>query len=304
MIPDIGCLPLVLALFASTGGLIFSGNDAQEPAPIATVGASVILDLEVDGPAWDLSTPGPRTQDDEVAALVSAQAVLEKRFPGGDIALIPGGKGTRPSLRLVTPAAMDLDLDSARELATTTGDLTLRIEAGPADFAAAGSSREAERARLDAWLKVHPDRQLTAFHALPRINGGPVPEVIWAWRDTADSREPVPLAVESEEDWRFGRGALAKAFLSYDPMGAPALGFDIQESRHAAFKAFTGAHVGERMAVAVGDHILTMPHLNDALRRGGLITGGVSGFTVAEVQSLINVILAPTLDVPLRQVER
>jgi len=86
----------------------------------------------------------------------------------------------------------------------------------------------------------------------------------------------------SPEPFQFSR-----LFKSADDRGRLAIGFSIVKEDQERFEAWTTLLTGSRMAVVIGDRVITAPTINDPLRTGGQITGGNEGFTDEEVQSML-----------------
>lgn len=79
----------------------------------------------------------------------------------------------------------------------------------------------------------------------------------------------------------------SRVFKSADDRGRLTIGFSIASEDQAGFEAWTTSLTGSRIAVVVGDQIVTAPTINDPLRAGGQISGGGEGFTDNEVQSML-----------------
>ena len=84
--------------------------------------------------------------------------------------------------------------------------------------------------------------------------------------------------------------------------GRPTVSQAFNPSGAAAFATFTTAHTGEIMGIVLDDSVLSAPRIDSAITDGqGEISGGFA--TLAEAQSLSNLLNAGALPIPLEQVD-
>ena len=75
------------------------------------------------------------------------------------------------------------------------------------------------------------------------------------------------------------------AFLTHDHRGRAAIGFELVEKEQ--FRAYTGSIVGKRMGIFVDGEFLSAPEVGSPLPGGGVLTGGLDGFTEEEARALV-----------------
>jgi SecD/SecF fusion protein len=215
--------------------------------------------------------------------------------------------GTTKTAHAAGAAITLKNIDPWRTLIENVGNMTFHIAARDQDFENQSDlTAETERAR--AWITANPELDITSYNRLSREEGGP-------WRSSTTEAAlvffPMPntdgitplgqrirgLLVEANPDWRFiGSDLLSGATSpSSDSFGYPAVAFAMKDGRRSAFGDFTGAHIDELMAIVINDEIATMPNIEGQLPGGGIITGGVGGFTPQEVTSLVTVLRSGSL---------
>ncbi len=84
---------------------------------------------------------------------------------------------------------------------------------------------------------------------------------------------------------------LSRVHRTLDINNRPALGFELAAQDQDAFEALTTSLGGSRMAIVVGNRVITAPAFNEPLRLGGQITGGRDGFSEQEVQDLLTALI-------------
>jgi len=94
---------------------------------------------------------------------------------------------------------------------------------------------------------------------------------------------------------------LTDARPSTDPVEGNVVQFTLNNEGARKFKAETGKHVGDFMAIVLDDRVVTAPRLNSAIGRSGQITLG--GGTLQGAQDLALVLRAGALPVPLKVAE-
>ena len=83
------------------------------------------------------------------------------------------------------------------------------------------------------------------------------------------------------------RSYAVRVFASQDDLGLPAIGFELEQAYFQEFGDFTEANQKKRMAILLGERIVTFPQINGRLQGSGVIEGGPGGFTAEEVQALV-----------------
>ena len=111
------------------------------------------------------------------------------------------------------------------------------------------------------------------------------------------------LVVDPKEDRRITGRLLDRAFEQIDPSSGPVVGFRFNTKGGALFQRLTtrykpdpGTGFKSRLAVLLDNQIQSAPTINDVIGAQGIIQGD---YTQEELQSLINVLNAGALEVPL-----
>ena len=167
-----------------------------------------------------------------------------------------------------------------------------------------GTDWVTERTKLDYFALAHPDQALEAFHGMPPEAGGPHPGLRWAtWvaktAEDAQMAESDPgramLTLVQPPRWSFSTSDVARVYASEDRVGFPAVGFELEESRKADFRAFTAHFKGHELAIAIDGQIHTRPTIVQPLPGAGIIQGR---YSEAEMREILAVLRAGEL--PLR----
>lgn len=165
------------------------------------------------------------------------------------------------------------------------GELALRPVATEADLTGTGIDLESERAAVLAWIEAHSGEPLDGLDAELAAREGRSPAVTWhaqrPERDSTAARPPLPLLVPAvlfpSEDWTFDERSLEKAYLTSDPLGYPAVGIVLQDSRHDAFRAFTDRFTGRQLAVVLDGEVLSTAGIEEPLPGRALLRGNLDG---------------------------
>lgn len=83
---------------------------------------------------------------------------------------------------------------------------------------------------------------------------------------------------------------LARVGNAKDSSGRGALFFEIVQSEKEAFGDFTESLIDLRMAIEIEGTVYSAPHVEGRLTSGGVITGGMAGFSKEEVVALLKVL--------------
>lgn len=283
----VGSLQYLIALFTligstllGIGAMLVTAAGGEIPSATAEIRLQVDTDRPLPDGAWVQQTI----------------QTLEARFPGADVAEMAREEGLPKQFTVTGPLeGTDVELG---QLAVATGDLHLRMTASDEDERELGIQLAAEQQKVEAYLTANPGNGVLDYNALGAEEGGSPERLVFALEDNQGAPVPVALMTETSPEWRFDETALSRVFASSDHSGRPALGFDIDPSRRRDFFRFTKAHIGQQLAVVVGDRILTRPNLNSPLEVGGLITGGAlaaQGFWEEDVARFIRILSAPRL---------
>lgn len=254
----------------------------------------------------------------DAVLLARLRAQLQQRLkdaPGGHAIEVPLPRPARPGeaegARLeVTVAGRPAadELAWIRERIERPGRLELAVVAREGDLTRdAGTTLEAERAKLETWLAAHPDATPVAFNAVPPAEGGPHPRLRWGLMRAEEGVEAplldrsLPLLVPTEPTHRFGNADLERVWQTTDQIGYPAVGFRMRPDRAAAFADFTEASVGRQLAVVLDGTVHSAPVLNARLAGTALISGR---FGAEEVQALVRLLRSEALPARLELVEQ
>jgi preprotein translocase subunit SecD len=181
-----------------------------------------------------------------------------------------------------------------RALIENAGELSFYINVNPNELGPA-TDITSERGKVDAWVAANPTRPIRDFNRLSTADGGAAENMLWfPYRTIEGLLIPVTLP---PEEFRFTGEDLENVSVSQDPLGRAAVGFSMKRSRSNAFGEFTGAHVNEQMAIVLNDEVVTNPYLNAPLYGDSIIEGGSGGFTLEEVEFLVQVLRSGQLPV-------
>jgi preprotein translocase subunit SecD len=87
-----------------------------------------------------------------------------------------------------------------------------------------------------------------------------------------------------------------------DSTGARAVGFTLKGTGAKLFGDYTTAHVNEFFAIVLDGTVISAPRIQSAITGGqGIITGGVGGFTGADMNNLVTVLRYGSLPFPVQE---
>ena len=203
--------------------------------------------------------------------------------------------------------------DPWRNRIESTGQMEILMEAKETDvqgFSTIGDgTTPGEKKKAIDWLKANPGASITEYNKrlatenpdspVGRLRFYPNALPASATEETPVADRLETLIVEDPEahpDWSFSGETFERVFPSFDSLGRPAVGFDIQASQTGAFSDFTAEHAEneELMAIVVDDEIVSMPSLEGRLSGGGIIRGI---FTQEEVEQLVRSINSGSLSI-------
>lgn len=110
--------------------------------------------------------------------------------------------------------------------------------------------------------------------------------------------QPLPTT----EQALFSGAEIESANPSTDSNGARAVAFTLKSNGAKLFGDYTAAHVGEFFAIVLDGSVVSAPVIQSAITGGsGIITGGTSGFTAAEMNNLVTVLKYGSLPFPIQE---
>ncbi len=204
------------------------------------------------------------------------------------------------------PAGAPIELiatDPIEQIIENPGTMAFYIVADMDDFQTAGTDLVSERQRVVDWLVAQTGRTTDQFNALTPAEGGArLENLFWFPEKVERGQAPtpeqdrlLPVLRPERDDWRFTGSDLAQVRMASDEYGLPAVGFEMKGAKRPRFGEFTGAHIGRRMAIVLNGEIVVAPTLQAALTGSSVITGGVGGYTVDEVNAMIRVLRSGSL---------
>jgi protein-export membrane protein SecD len=117
--------------------------------------------------------------------------------------------------------------------------------------------------------------------------------------NTATQGQPLP----TQETALFSGAQIDQAYASTDQNGARAVGFKLKGEGSTLFGDYTTKNVGNFFAIVLDGNVVSAPVIQSAITGGsGIITGGTTGFTVAEMNSLVTVLAYGSLPFPIQEV--
>jgi preprotein translocase subunit SecD len=100
----------------------------------------------------------------------------------------------------------------------------------------------------------------------------------------------------------FGGDQIDQAYPTTDQTGLRAVGFRLKSTGSQLFADYTSKHVGEFFAIVLDGSVVSAPVIQSAITGGtGIITGGGTGFTAAQMNNLITVLNYGSLPFPLKE---
>ncbi len=117
--------------------------------------------------------------------------------------------------------------------------------------------------------------------------------------NTATQGQPLP----TQETALFSGAEIDQAYASTDDKGARAVGFKLKSKGATLFGDYTSKNVGNFFAIVLDGNVVSAPVIQSAITGGsGIITGGTTGFTVAEMNDLVTVLAYGSLPFPIQEV--
>jgi SecD/SecF fusion protein len=187
------------------------------------------------------------------------------------------------------------DTASLKRLLRGSGVLSFHILATDVDPQRLAEMRErlaTQGPRLRAgdelrWFRAARDEGET----YPTATVGPDGEVyLLAWVTDERSLD------DGDPEW-----GLTGARQTQDERGLMAVSFSFDAMGGDLFGDLSGSNIGRPLAIVLDDAIISAPNLNSRITANGIITGGETGFTNAEVTYLVNTLNAGALPAKLSE---
>jgi SecD/SecF fusion protein len=282
-----------LGLDLSGGSRIVYGVDFKEAVEKGTIGVN---------------------EDPQMLLQQTAQ-VFQRRLDGSGMADIPIYPQGENQLVVELPNFSDEEVEAIKKTIVNQGSLQFRIILNNTDDL--GFQTEVDKYRT--WRLANPgvEVDITDFNRIPEAEGGPRSGVLWFPLSPKKLSDMVSLQVapdlfavpvrnegvirgKSSEDvdsWDFTGAGLSRVFPSSDRAGFPAVGFEFESQWVQPFTEFTGEFKNRSMAIVLSNVVHSAPSINQVLPGGGIITGGLSGFSADEMLELITVLRTGSLRV-------
>ncbi len=245
--------------------------------------------------------------------LAQTAQVFLRRLDATGLADIPIYAQGEDRIVVEIPKRSESEVEAIKRIILSEGSLLFRIMVDDSD----DLGREAEIEKFRKWRAEHPDTPITDFNRVPEKEGGPRKGVAWyGISPTADAQESLKAApdvdavmvrVESElrgqapdeaGSWDFSGADLQYVGPGVDAKsGFPAVQFELAEHRKSAFGDFTEEFKGRYMAIILNGQVHSAPVIQNRLPGGGIITGGLDGFSPEEVKELVTVLRTGSLKI-------
>ncbi|MDP6850568.1 MAG: protein translocase subunit SecD [Planctomycetota bacterium] len=258
-------------------------------------------------------------EEGQISPLEDRQLVLQdtiqiflKRLDGSGMKEVPIYPQGEESIVIELPGHDAEAIESVKRTIVNQGSLQFRIVADSTDDLAIPGEIE----KLREWQATNPDQPVRAFNRIPEGEGGPRSGVLWvalgesaAAEGGLDAAPGLGAALLRNEDqirgtepgtsssWGFTGAGLDYVGPGMDDKGFPSVTFEFQEHRKAAFADFTEDFRDRRMAIVLNNEIHSAPNIMGRLPGGGIITGGMNGFSSEEMRELITVLRTGSLKI-------
>jgi SecD/SecF fusion protein len=285
-----------LGLDLSGGSRIVYGVDFEEAIELGTISAD---------------------EDPQMLLQQTAQ-VFQRRLDGSGMADIPIYPQGDNQLVVELPNFSEEEVEVIKKTIVNQGSLQFRIILDSTD----DLGYQTEVDKYQTWRLANPgdDVDITTFNRVPEAEGGPRPGVLWFPLEPTKMSEMASLQVapdlfavpvrnegvirgKSSDDvdsWDFTGAGLSRVFPSSDRAGFPAVGFEFERHLVRPFTEFTDEFKTRSMAIVLSNVVHSAPTINQVLPGGGIITGGMNGFSADEMLELITVLRTGSLRVQPR----
>ncbi|HJM39680.1 MAG TPA: protein translocase subunit SecD, partial [Planctomycetota bacterium] len=249
--------------------------------------------------------------EDRQLVLQDTIQIFLKRLDGSGMREVPIYPQGEESIVIELPGRDAEAIEAVKRTIVSQGSLQFRIVADSTDDLAIPGEIE----KLREWQANNPEEPIRAFNRIAEGDGGPRAGVLWvALGDSAEKGglEAAPnlgAALLRNEDqirgtkpgtsssWGFTGAGLDYVGPGMDNAGFPAVTFEFQEHRKAAFADFTEDFQDRRMAIVLNNEVHSAPNIESRLPGGGIITGGMNGFSIDERRELLTVLRTGSLKI-------
>ncbi|MCH2113027.1 MAG: protein translocase subunit SecD, partial [Planctomycetes bacterium] len=250
--------------------------------------------------------------EDRNQVLQDTIQIFLKRLDGSGMKEVPIYPQGEDSVVIEMPGQDAEAIDGIKRTIVNQGALQFRIVAEASDDLDLGVETDKYR----AWRTANPTLDVRAFNRVAEAEGGPRAGLLWVALSEKAASEggnsaaaDLDAAVLRDEDvirgtdpgtslsWGFTGSGLDYVGPGMDEAGFPAVRFEFVEHRKAAFADFTQEFRSRRMAIVLNNELTQAPVINSRLPGGGIITGGMSGFSSEEMRELITVLRTGSLKI-------
>jgi RNA polymerase sigma factor (sigma-70 family) len=283
-------------------------REAVQPAPAVTEATAERADelrlvLEVDQERaralhWARDGAGDAQRVEAAARVVARRA----RALSGAVRVRTLAESSR--IEVVLPASDPRERELWTELLRNLGVFELLIVADATSLAGLDIDLAAEQQKHERWRAANPELPASEFEALEPSELGPHPRLTWVRSRFGDvsggsvSGAELPLLLPGRIEDHLGAASFVRVGPQPDEFGYPAIWCEVSGTRWGDLARITEAHLGQRLAVVVGDELRSAPTLNAKWVGGGFLEGR---FRDEEVVSLARSFRM--LEGPLRVVE-
>ena len=247
--------------------------------------------------------------EDDQAVRSQVIRIFQERLDGSglaDVPIIPQGDY---EIVVELPGGETEDVERVKQTIVNQGSLQFRIVAEQQD----DLNLTEEIRKFREWREANPDTATRAFRRVAEAEGGPRAGIVWEDLSERGIEEnlriepdldAIPLRDEdvirgieanSPQSWNFTGDQLQYVGPSVDQAGFPAVRFEFDEQYKAAFADFTEEYEGRQMAIVLNGKVNSAPVIQQRLPGGGIINGGVQGFSQEEMTELITVLRTGSL---------
>ena len=247
--------------------------------------------------------------EDQRAVLQQVASVFQRRLETAGLADIPIYPQGEDQIVVELPDRTKEQIEQIKSIIVNQGSLSFRIALNATDDL--GYATEIEKYRT--WREANPEANPTDFNRVPEAESGPRAGVLWYGlsenaRPTAAPQglDAVPVrnegvirntTAEDPDSWDFTGADIEAVFPSQDRAARPAVGYKLKSARGTAYADFTEEFKGRAMAIVLSGEVYSAPELEGRIPGQGIITGGLSGFSIEDVTEFITVLRTGALPV-------
>ncbi len=238
-------------------------------------------------------------------------AVTKRINPAGTKEIVVRRVG-RIRIEVILPGADPAVVEETKELMTRLGTLEFSIvcnERDHGDFIRAARATKATDVvvgdRIVAkWRAIAPTKEADGREVPNRQFDGNPEFAVRQMANKPDGFEEILILYESDEKKQITGKLLKRANPTHDANGRPAVGFHFSQEGGFKFYALTSEYKPRKddtyrlLAILLNNEVFSAPRINTAIGDNGIIEGR---FTEKEVESLVNVLNAGALPVPIKK---